>query len=76
MEFSRSRGEMALLVGTALFAIAWLAARACVQSVTIDEADSYLAFARPDWPAHWYPAAANHVLNTVLVRLSTRLFGL
>jgi hypothetical protein len=67
---------MALLVGTALFAIAWLAARACVQSVTIDEADSYLAFARPDWPAHWYPAAANHVLNTVLVRLSTRLFGL
>jgi hypothetical protein len=50
--------------------------RACLQSVTIDEADSYLSFAAQDWPAYWYPSAANHVLNSILERIFTAVFGL
>ena len=60
----------------ASFAMAWLIARACLQSVTIDEADAYLGFAAPSWPSHWYPASANHVLNSILVRILTHLFPL
>lgn len=53
----------------------YLVARACIQSVTIDEADSFLTFATgPTWAA-WYPAAANHLLNTLLERLSWMIFG-
>jgi hypothetical protein len=60
----------------ASFAMAWLIARACVQSVTIDEADAYFGYAAPAWPSHWYPASANHVLNSILVRILTHLFAL
>src|ERR1700730_17345239 len=60
----------------ASFAMVWLISRACLQSVTIDEADSYLGFAAPSWPSHWYPASANHVLNSILVRILTHLFAL
>jgi len=56
--------------------MAWLISRACLQSVTIDEADSYLGYAAPAWPSHWYPASANHVLNSILVRILTHLFAL
>jgi hypothetical protein len=64
-----------LLIGTAVFAFLWTVARACVQSVTIDEADTYLAFAGPAGPAHWNGSANNHVLNTLLMRLVTSIFG-
>jgi hypothetical protein len=47
-----------------------------VQSITFDEARSYLEFAAGPWPAHWTPDAGNHVLNTALVRLFTSIFGL
>ena len=67
--------DVPLLV-LACFAMGWLVARAVTQSVTIDEADSYLAFATPDWAAHWYPSSGNHVLNTILMRILTSLFGL
>ena len=64
------------LFGTAVLAMLWVIARACVQSITIDEADSYLIWvARPD-PSHWLPAANNHVLNSLLMRLFTSVFGL
>jgi hypothetical protein len=59
-----------------LFAIVWAVARAAVQSITIDEAASYLGFAGPPWPAHWYPSTNNHVLNTILMRLIVDVFGL
>ena len=60
----------------AAFAMAWLVARAAHQSVTIDEADGYLGYVAPDWPSHWYPSNGNHILNSVIVRLLTWLFGL
>src|SRR5260370_1253296 len=61
---------------TACFAIAWAVARACVQSVTLDESDSYLSIVAADWPAHWYPTSNNHVLNSILERIFTTAFGL
>jgi hypothetical protein len=53
----------------------WAIARACVQSITIDEADTYLAFVRPPEVFQWFPASNNHVLNSLLMRLFTSLFG-
>lgn len=63
------------MAATALFALLWAIARACVQSITIDEADTYLVWvARPD-PLHWAASSNNHVLNSLLMRLSTSVFG-
>ena len=62
------------VLAAALFAICWLVARAHIQSVTIDEADTYIYYAHPDtW---WAAGPNNHVLNTLLILLFTRLFGL
>jgi hypothetical protein len=66
----------AALPVTAVLAFAWVAARAIIQSITIDEADTYLTFVALDWPSHWYPGANNHVLNSILMRLSTGLLPL
>src|SRR5260370_6139278 len=74
--FGLLRQRTPLLDFTALFAMLWAIARACVQAVTLDEADSYLGYAQPAWPSHWYPSANNHVLNSMLMRLSTSVFGL
>ncbi len=63
------------LIGTAVFAFLWTVARAAVQSVTIDEADTYLAWASPAWASHWTPHSNNHVLNSMLMRLVTSIFG-
>jgi 4-amino-4-deoxy-L-arabinose transferase-like glycosyltransferase len=50
-------------------------ARACVQSITIDEADTYLAWVAGPAPTHWAAASNNHILNSMLMRLFTTLFG-
>jgi hypothetical protein len=71
----RLKLESPLLIAAA-FAFAWMLARACVQSITFDEANIYLQFVASPWPAHWTPDAGNHVLNTALVRLFTSIFGL
>lgn len=64
-----------IMAATAVFAFLWAIARAAVQSITIDEADTYLAWvARPN-PSHWEAASNNHVLNSLLMRLTTGLFG-
>jgi hypothetical protein len=64
-----------LLLGcSASFALLWIVARACVQSITIDEADTYLSFVRTPSPTHWGAAANNHVLNSLLMRLVTMIF--
>jgi len=63
------------LVCAGAFAWLWIVARACVQSITIDEADTYLEFVAPRYPFHWAAAANNHVLNSALMRLSTSLLG-
>jgi hypothetical protein len=63
------------LAATAIFALLWAIARAAVQAITIDEADTYLVWvARPN-PSHWEAASNNHVLNSLLMRLTTGLFG-
>ncbi len=64
------------LLLAALLAFLWAIARACVQSVTMDEADTYLKFAGRTDIFHWFPAANNHILNTALIRLFTSIFGL
>ena len=67
--------QFPLLIGTGVFAMLWTLARACVQSVTIDEADTYLSYASPAGPTHWSPSANNQVLNSLLMRLTTSIFG-
>jgi hypothetical protein len=51
-------------------------ARARLQSITIDEAASYVHFAGPSWPDQWFPSSQNHVLNSILERVVTYVFGL
>lgn len=63
------------LIGTAIFAMVWVVVRACVQSVTIDEADTYLFFVRGPGAAYWQPGANNQLLNSMLMRLTTLIFG-
>jgi hypothetical protein len=62
-----------LLLLAALFAIVWAVARACLQSITMDEAQTYLFFVAP--PQIWYPFPNNHVLNTLLIWMTTHVFG-
>lgn len=60
----------------ALFAFAWIVHRAIVQSITLDEADTFLHWVGPKEPSHWEPHSNNHVLNSTLMRLCIWLFGL
>ncbi len=64
------------LVLLALFAISWAVARACVQAVVIDEAETYDIFAGRSMPSQWEPASNNHILSSLLIRLSTTIMGL
>ncbi len=65
-----------LLVIMASFAFIWIVHRAIVQSITLDEADTFLRWVAPDPPAYWEPHSNNHVLNSMLMRVSIGLFGL
>jgi hypothetical protein len=66
--------EETCLIAAALFAIFWAVLRACVQAITNDEADTYFWFvARPGYA--FYPFSNNHVLNTVLMWMTTHAFG-
>ena len=60
---------------TAVFAFLWAVVRAHVQSITIDEADTYLAFVSRPQPFHWCAASNNHILNSALMRLLTSVLG-
>ena len=71
---SAVRQNLALACG-ATFAFLWVVARACVQSVTIDEADTFLAYVAPQAPTHWLGSANNQLLNSLLMRLTTSVFG-
>ena len=74
MDFRRDYSPI-LLPGTAIFALLWAVARACVQSITIDEADTYHFWVAPHGPSHWQAASNNHVLNSLLMRLFISVFG-
>ncbi|MBS1853995.1 MAG: hypothetical protein JST11_01415 [Acidobacteria bacterium] len=64
-----------ILAATAVFAMLWAIARAAVQSITIDEADTYLVWVARNYPSHWEAASNNHVLNSLMMRFTTALFG-
>ncbi len=70
------RPRLDFLFCAAVFAFLWLAARACVQSVTIDEADTYLVYVAPPAPTQWSGSANNQLLNSLLMRLFICVFGL
>ena len=61
---------------TACFALVWIIHRACVQSITLDEANTYFLWVAPDYPSHWDPHSNNHVLNSILMRAFIWVFGL
>jgi hypothetical protein len=64
-----------LLIATGACAFLWIAARASVQSLTIDESDTFLAYVvRPNL-SDWEAASNNHVLNSLLMRLFVTVFG-
>lgn len=62
-------------IGIGVFAMAWVIARAAIQSITIDEAFSYLTFVAREPRLLFYPGANNHLLNSLLMWLTTRIFG-
>src|SRR6185436_13209179 len=45
------------------------------QSITIDEADTFLMYVEPPFPTHWSGSANNQLLNSLLMRLCTSVFG-
>jgi hypothetical protein len=59
----------------AIAALGIVTARACLQAITIDEATSFLQYARNPQPSHWWPVSDNHVLNSLLMRLITTIVG-
>ncbi len=63
------------LILTGLFAIFWAILRACVQAITLDEADTYFWFAGRSAGYIFYPFSNNHVLNSLLMWITIHLFG-
>lgn len=61
------------LLCAAIGAFIWITARAYVQAITIDEADSYRLWVAGGTP--WEPNSNNHVLNSLLMLLSTSIAG-
>lgn len=59
----------------ALATMAWVIIRAAHQAITIDEATTFVAFVQHPEPFQWIAGTNNHLLNTLLMRLSTTLFG-
>ena len=47
-----------------------------MQSITLDEADTYFWFVAKPGVGIFYPYANNHILNTLLIWLTTHAFGL
>lgn len=72
---SHSRRIDLTLALAAVFALLWAVARASVQSITMDEADTYLSFVGRPAPFHWWPFPNNHILNSALMRMFTLIFG-
>lgn len=60
---------------TALAVLALVALRMAHQSITIDEATTFVLFVQAPEPLQWLPSANNHLLNTLGMRLAVQLFG-
>ncbi len=72
---SRFVQEHRAILCLAVAAVSLVVIRACLQSITLDEAESFLMYARKPWPSHWWPSSDNHVLNSLLMRFVTMVFG-
>ena len=71
---ARCPGPASVTLGAAIFGL--LVYRAASQSITYDEASTFLEFARGPWSAVFtHYTANNHVLFTLLAKLATRVFG-
>jgi hypothetical protein len=57
-----------------IFAFVWSVVRAWAQSMTLDESDTYFWFVANS--EVYYPFPNNHVLNTILMWITTHAFGL
>ena len=68
--------QRCVLISTAIFAMVWAVIRANIQSVTIDEAFTYLYFVAKPLHVVFEANSNNHVLNSLLMWLTTRAFGL
>lgn len=64
------------LFALAAAALGLIAARALLQSITIDEGDTYVYWVSGGLRRLSYPHSNNHLLNTYLIWVFTRLFGL
>lgn len=71
----RWRSSDIVLIATVIFAFGWAVARALIQSISIDEAESYLSFVKRGWHFVFWPTSNNHVLYSILARLFTHWFG-
>ena len=47
-----------------------------MQSITFDEANTHHWFVAPGWSSVWDAASNNHVLNSLMIQVFVRLFGL
>ncbi|MBX9604296.1 MAG: hypothetical protein K2X35_25055 [Bryobacteraceae bacterium] len=68
----RSSSRVLCLAATLIFL--FVVARAHRQSITIDEADSYLTFVHRE-DTYFHPASANHVLNSLVSKFFTSRLG-
>ena len=74
IEFCRMWKRWAL-IAAAVFAMFWAILRACVESVTIDEGDTYFWFVTKSAKELFHPFPNNHLLNTLLMWASIHVFG-
>lgn len=72
---NKSAFQNYLLLATALFAFLWAIVRAQVQSITIDEAFTYLYFVAKPLKIVFSASSNNHVLNSLLMWMTTHTFG-
>lgn len=63
------------LLATALFAFGWIVLRAHTQAVTMDEAVTYINWVRPQGFGIWQARSNNHLLNSLVMRVFTSIFG-
>jgi len=67
--------QQSVLLAAALFVLGLAIFRAGSQSITVDEATSYFWWASGSTYSPWFPSSNNHVLNSMLMWLSTHAFG-
>ncbi len=64
-----------MLLAAAFFAFGLAIFRACSQAITLDEATTYFWWASGSTYSPFFPSSNNHVLNSLLMWLSTHAFG-